>query len=250
MLHGLPPPCPAPHGGLHAVHISVARDAEGCVIHGMPAFRLTRPGVVRDVGGHRGTDSCGARVGNAGSVERWRFMHRRRKEPHWAAARSGYSTQAIRLDGRTNAPWLANAIQTQQDKLVGLGIHLPLPAIMDVRAQVRPSTSEDPSDVPALRPAERSRRHCCGYLSALVICASCSVSAPRATYPAHSTSQLLPYSTGFPYATKTALCFLQLPLHWHPPERAAARAKGVSASRLAFGQRAPLSRDVMTRSPF
>ena len=152
--------------------------------------------------------------------------------------------------GLTNAPWLANAIQTQQDKLVGLGIHLPLPAIMDVRAQVRPSASEDPSDVPALRPAEWSHRHCCGYLSALVICASCSVSAPRATYPAHSTSQLLPYSTGLPYATETALCFLQLPLHWHPPERAAARAKGVSASRLAFGQRAPLSRDVMTRSPF
>ena len=153
--------------------------------------------------------------------------------------------------GLTNAPWLANAIQTQQDKLVGLGIHLPLPAIMDVRAQVRPSASEDPSDVPALRPAEWSRRHCCGYLSALVICASCSVSAPRATYPAHSTSQLLPYSTGLPYATETALCFLQLPLHWHPPERAAARAKGVSASRLAFGQQAPLSRDVMfrTRSP-
>ena len=90
--------------------------------------------------------------------------------------------------GLTNAPWLANAIQTQQDKLVGLGIHLPLPAIMDVRAQVRPSASEDPSDVPALRPAEWSHRHCCGYLSALVICASSSVSAPTATYPAHSTS--------------------------------------------------------------
>ena len=100
----------------------------------------------------------------------------------------GLQHTGIRLDGWTNAPWLADAIQTQQDKLVGLGIHLPLPAIMDVRAQVRPSASEDPSDVPALRPAEWSHRHCCGYLSALVICASSSVSAPTATYPAHSTS--------------------------------------------------------------